>query len=319
MTASEAGCLVLDGAYLYDCGLAIKEDSLLLDPTISVPPAELGAWGWYSRVEAAGDNLYRIQRPVVATEVLPCAVALVRRGYNIHGHWLLEVMPRVLAALRLLKKDAIFVVGSMTPKYHIEMLEMLGVASDKIRYLAEDEAIFCDELWLPSVAHANQTWIHPYANETYDRLIEQVGGNPSRDAVESGRIFVTRGSRSNDPRPLVNVSQIEDIAKSHGYLIVDPGAVRWQDQIRLFASASKVVGLCGSGLHNTVFTKRNAHVCVLQPNQNFNYLQTSIAAIRGHAISYLMGDCYSGFDRSTWDASYAIDPKLFNLMLKTLL
>ncbi|MEO7469402.1 MAG: hypothetical protein ABIV36_20530, partial [Sphingobium limneticum] len=65
MTASEAGCLVLDGAYLYDCGLAIKEDSLLLDPTVSVPPAELGAWGWYSRVESVGDNKYRIQRPMV--------------------------------------------------------------------------------------------------------------------------------------------------------------------------------------------------------------------------------------------------------------
>jgi len=61
-----------------------------------------------------------------------------------------------------------------------------------------------------------------------------------------------------------------------------------------------------------------AHVCfATQPE--FQLSANIYLSHPGHAISYLIGDCYSGFDRSAWDASYAIDPKLFNLMLKTLL
>jgi capsular polysaccharide biosynthesis protein len=317
--AEEAGILVVEGAYAYDIGMVIKENKLLLDLILTVVPNELGAWGWYDRVERLENGNFRIRDPIERSERLARAVVLLRRGYNVHGHWLLEVMPRALAALKSAGDDATFIIAADSPAYHIEMLEALGVPRERLFRLGRNELVWCDELWIPSVAHANQLWVHPYANETYNALIEHVREPHQSSGEDCERIFVTRSTRARDPRPLLNCAHLEEIALESGYKVLDPGIVPWREQIKFFARARKVVGLSGSGLHNTVYTSRNAHVGVLQLNQNFNYLQSSIAAIRGHDVSYLIGDTLSAFDEVTWEAAYLIDHLLFKLFLQRLL
>ncbi|BBU64131.1 hypothetical protein MSC49_40660 (plasmid) [Methylosinus sp. C49] len=319
LLAEEAGCLVLNGAYVYDYGLVIKENTMLLDKALTVPPDGLGAWGFYTGVERSGNGTYNLRGSVLRRETVKQAVVLLRRGDGVHGHWLLEVLPRVLVAKKFVGDDATFVVAAHTPDYQIEMLEALGVSRDRLFRLARDEALLCEELYVPSVAHTNELWVHPFANETYNELIRHVNHRQQLSSSVSRLLFVTRGTRERDPRPLLNYANLEEIARANEYEIVDPGVVPWHDQIRLFSQASKIVGLCGSGLHNTVFTGRDAHVCTLQPNQNNNFLQSSIAAIRGHEVSYLLGEAFSAFDKRTHDAGYIVDPKLFKLLLQHLL
>lgn len=319
LRAEESGVLTAKGAYVYDLGLVIKDDTILLDKAVTVAPQRLGAWGHYTHVLKTTDQQFEIPNCLLREEKLGRAVVLVRCGDSVHGHWLLEVMPRASAAMKILGNDAVFIIAAHTPEYQVEMLEALGIPRNRLYRLGSHEAVWCDEVWVPSVAHTSEMWIHPFVNETYDFLIRHVGSDPDAVPREDARIFVTRGSRERDPRPLLNVSELEGIAHQHGYHIIDPGRAHWRDQIRFFAQASRVVGLNGSGLHNTVFTGRAAHVCVLQPNQNLNFLQTSIAAIRGHAMSYLIGETFSAFDRHEWHAGYIIDPTLFRLFLQRIL
>ncbi|MGT2487976.1 glycosyltransferase 61 family protein [Methylobacterium oryzae CBMB20] len=104
-----------------------------------------------------------------------------------------------------------------------------------------------------------------------------------------------------------------------GYTLVDPGAVGWKRQIEIFSSATHIVGYGGSGLHNTVFTGSNATVLTIQSNQTFNYLQTSIATIRGHQISYLFGEALDGFNSRSWETAFKVDERLLRVVLERLL
>jgi len=319
LRTAEPGCLVLKDAYAFDYGLAIKDGCLLLDKSLTIPSKEVGSWGYYTSVEQREDGRLDVNEPLVLEAQLARAVILLRRGDSIHGHWLLEVLPRALTAMKFISDDAVFLVAAHIHKYQVEMLEALGVPPEKLFRLAPGEAVRCDELWVPSVMHTNELWLHPFANETYNALISAVGSDPDQNPTHNERIFVSRASRSRDPRPLLNSAELERIAKRNGYRIIDPGAVPWRDQVKFFSRASKVVGLCGSGLHNTVFTGSDAHVCAIQPNQNSNFLQTSIATVRGHSISYLIGESLSAFDRRTWEGGYLVDPLLANLFLERLL
>lgn len=318
LTVPEAGCLVVENAFAYDYGLVVKDDLILFDKTISVGAEDIGAWGFFTGVSRRGDETFDIKPPRVHERSLGKAILLGRRGDTVHGHWLLEALPRFLAATRHNSGKARIIVSSYIARYQTEMLVALGACEEDLYRLSPGEAVLCEELWAPSVAHSNELWLHPFANDTYRALIKAVGLEPS-SILATERLFITRASRAEDPRSVINCAELERIARRLGFRIVDPGSISWRDQVDLFARAGKVAGLSGSGLHNTAFTSASAHVCVLQPNQNNNFLQSSIATIRGHRISYLIGESFSPFDRVTWQTPYVIDPALFELFLDHLL
>jgi Glycosyltransferase 61 len=311
----EAGCLRVQQAYVYDYGLIIKDDMILLDRTLTVAAEELGAWGYYSSVKPLPNNRFTIERLLERELALDRAVVLLRRGDTVHGHWLLEVLPRILLA-RAFCEDAYFVVASEILPYQLEMLALFGIPAERIVKLARGQAIYCREVLVPSLAHTGQSYIHPFSNATFNALIAKLEGDGAVSTAGHERLFVTRASRVGDPRPLLNVSQIEEIARSRGFQVIDPGRISWPDQVMLFAKATHIVGLCGSGMHNTVFTGSKAHVLTLQPNQNKNFLQTAIAALRGHQASYLLGESLSGFDGTAWETPYLVDAELFDMFME---
>lgn len=312
LTTSESGCLVCRNAAAYDCGLVLKDDRILLDQLLTVEPSQLGAWGFFKNVEGRNDGTYDLVDPVPHPRRLKRAVLVLKRSDFVHGHWLLESLPKAYLALTMMGdgEPASFIVSANSPRYQIEMLEALGIPSDAIVRLAHDEILECEELWIPSLSHTNQLWLHPSANAAYDALVQAVARADAGPGPAD--IFVTRASRSNDPRSLYNIEAIEAVAVAHGFSVVDPGVVPWREQVRLFANARRIVGLCGSGLHNTLFAGPDVHVCTLQQNQNNNYMQSSIAALRNHDVSYLVGETLAAFDGATWHAGFVIDPVLFD-------
>ncbi|GJD84141.1 hypothetical protein HPGCJGGD_2016 [Methylobacterium haplocladii] len=318
MTMPAHGCAVLTDAYAYGDGLAFVDDHLLLDSSVTASPIDIGAWGFFRDVGPLHDGKRRIDNWSEHPHRLGEAVLLARRSDFVYGHWLLETLPRVRLAQRLCSDQAAFIVSASIAEYQIEMLEQLGIARSRLFPLNPGIAVHCDRLIVPSLAHWSSNVVHDFACETYDALITDCIARAGHGRAHD-RILVTRSSRKRDPRPLFNLADVEVVARRHGFVTVDPGAVPWWEQIAIFAQASAVVGQSGSGLHNTVYTGERGHVLVLQPNHSRNFLQTSIAAIRRHRISYLFGESFSAFDREGSECGYVIDVDLLDQTLSTII
>lgn len=316
----EAGCMIVEDCFIVGYGLVEKGGNILADRELTMPREEIGAFGYFKEARVDGDN-FKLGRSYYTSNELDTAVLLIRRGDNVHGHWLLEILPKVPLAQRVADSSAVYVVSATTPSYQIEMLSALGIPGDKIVKIGEYETVKCKKLIVPSVAHVNQYWLNPFANIVYDRLIESVIGDDlaAGEGAAASKVFITRSSRARDPRPVVDNDLVEDVASEMGYTIIDPGTVGWKKQIKIFHAATLVAGYGGSGLHNTVFTGSNSSVLTIQSNQTFNYLQTSIATIRGHKIGYLYGEALDGFNAKSWETAFKVDERLLRLILERLL
>lgn len=309
----EMGCLSISDCTAFGYGLVAKGDKVLMDRNHTLPREEIGQYGYFTELELVGDRKYRPREEYKKIADLKNAALIMRRGDTVYGHWLLEILPRLHLALQHSSKDMKYILSKEIPEYQIDIIQQLGVDRERLIFLGRDEAVFCSRLLVPSVPHTNRQWLHPFANQVFDHLVQM---NRNR-TVGSDRIFVTRRSRHGDPRPLVNLTEIEAVATNNGFIVVDPGVIDWRTQASLFSQARVVMGLSGSGLHNTAFSRSNCHVLVLQPNQSFNFLQTSIAAIRGHRVSYLFGEALSGFDTAIWDTPYVVDPFLLDTLIES--
>lgn len=315
LLTSEAGVLCLSDADVLGYGLVRHRDQVLTDRNLTMPLSEIGLYGYFADVQIKANGKLDFSHHYRRSAQIETGVLLLRRGDTIHGHWLLEVLPKIVLALESNAERAKYIVSSAVSDYQLQMIHAFGIEDHDLVRIGANDVIRCERLLIPSVAHTNELWLHPFANLAYDHLVQNV----NMEAIEkdvmtetSDCIFVTRSTRLNDPRPLINSSQIEDIASAAGFQIIDPGLHSWREQIRFFSEAKCIVGLSGSGMHNTVFTGGAARVMVLQPNQNNNFLQSSIAAVRGHGISYLLGESTCGFDSATWETGYIIDPILFS-------
>ncbi len=67
------------------------------------------------------------------------------------------------------------------------------------------------------------------------------------------RIYVSRGSASQDRRLIFNEDQLTARLRALGFKIVDPGSMPFAAQVECFARASIVVGPHGGGLTNILF------------------------------------------------------------------
>lgn len=153
---------------------------------------------------------------------------------QLHYHWLIETLPRVIAASQY-EPDALLIAPEHTPTVQRDALEMLGL---EIQY--SDARHQCDELIL-ATRGLDSGWAHP---NDIDLLRERFGV-PSMRGTE--RIFV---SRTNSRRSDETSKQIDRFAISQGWTVVRAEQMTWRDHLSTFGKALLVAGEHGAGLAN---------------------------------------------------------------------
>jgi hypothetical protein len=294
--------VIVTGYGLVACG-----DALLADGQYTAPRGELGTELFQSFAPTGNDRHLGMNMPL-ATEQFDDAVMLLHRGDVVYGHWLLEVLPRIPLVKSLVNDKTVFLVSNEIRPYQVNLLLALGIAEDQIVKIDRGWSYRCRRLLVPSLAHPGDQTLHPFATRAYDALRDWA--RETGESCKAKKVFLTRRSRADDPRQLWNLQQFEKTARHHGYHVVDPGVEPVSTQINLVAGAERIVGLAGSGMHNTVFAGPAASVLIIQPSHFLNRLQTAIAGIRGHRIGYLIGEAFSAFDKASWSGCFIADPRL---------
>lgn len=227
-----------------------------------------------------------------------------KRGIGNYGHWLMEMLPKAhLVHSRLRDLDVRFLVADVPGRLRESMaysLALLGV--DLARTIVADDTPrrFADLLVVDGLSE-HGGFMSPLTVGTADALARDVASQTTE------RLFITR--KSMGFRRVVDEDALLERARSHGYTPVDPAEMPLPDQIALFKGASRIVGVMGAAMTNTVFAPPGARVVTLTPAGMPDTFFWFIATLRGH--DYTEFRCaQSGPVQGTmpWDTDMVLPP-----------
>ena len=212
--------------------------------------------------------------PVARTRetVADVAVLLPADGYF---HWLLEALPATLHALAR-APEAALIVPSTAPRYLDDAVRMLGVE----RVVRTDGPVRVEELVL-AARHAYSGFVpredvQILRQSFLPKMTEARGGS-------SLNIYVSRRLAARSP---FNEAALEEALYRKGVSSVHPERLSLEEQIELFSSAECVIGPCGAGLANLVWSSASfvGEVFSVPPTSSsllFNDCHARLAASRG--------------------------------------
>jgi hypothetical protein len=175
------------------------------------------------------------------------AVVSLRTGYETnYFHLFDDVLPR-LALLDAVGVDRATPIVIGSPLWQSDYFQKL-VERGPLR----------EREWIPQhgrlYVESRRTFVSktfPPGREVLEQVLSLIGVDTSAFPEPERRIFVRRDERFG--RVLRNSRELERIAESAGFDVVEPGALDVEEQIRLFSAARTVVGVHGAGLANLVY------------------------------------------------------------------
>ncbi len=217
----------------------------------------------------------------------------VEEGYYPYGHWLLEYLPMLLH-LSVYEQETgrnpDIIVNKNPPGWIFESLDILGYPEDRI--VEYDGLTVVDRLVFPfSSVFGHSPGILRMSPVEYrwlrDRFLESVDNT---DTSANERIYV---SRQGTRRHVTNFDEIEPVLEDFDIEVIRPEELSVKEQVRKFSRASLLVGVQGSGLHNSIFAKDATVVEVFPPDirQHAQYLLDNGL---GHDYHHMFGSVHDG-------------------------
>jgi capsular polysaccharide biosynthesis protein len=246
----------------------------------------------YDVAGGGNERLHAASRRPIRSIDTPCLVA-VGHGIAVYGHFLTEMLFRILVAQRALAATRLsyqVLLDQAAPDWLLKILrDDLGIpASAMVFFQPEIEQVRLRHAILPSRIYTEYRF-HPAADDMLAALLARLDLSES-DALPR-RIFIARGTFHNIAAPhrvCVNEQALIDIAVTrHGFTPVTVETMGWRAQIALFRNAEMVLGQAGSGLHNTLFCQPGTQVASIGL---MNLMQSMIGTLRGQHQAFISND-----------------------------
>ena len=244
--------------------------------------------------------------------------------YHEYGHFLVEMLPRVLLLKELYARGLKFPV--LVPAASDLLHEALETFAPELVVLPVDDRgteIHLKHCLIPvdgSLEHA----FHPDRAERINAAVAEIRGVSRRTQSPRRGIFLSRiefrAAKGRDFRLLANESQLHGVAREAGLEIVEPQMLPLRDQALLMSNSALIVGEASSALHNVIFAS-GARVISLGW---INDVQTMIAGLQSHVLSYLLPksgpllvSSYEAIPLGELEGEqrFDIDPKIFERVL----
>ncbi len=247
----------------------------------------------YCRSQVASGRL--LPSATYAHRTVDRAVLLLGGGYDVYGHWLVDIMPK-LFALQQAGLDCTgltYLVPSDMQGFGHSWLEIVGIRPGQLlTYDPLGEIVTAHELIVPVLLRSGSRASRLFRGAV-DFLIDAIdrhqGGRPAEDAPPA-HLFISRARANRDGRAMRNREEIEHLAVGEGYTVVYPERLALGEQIALFRSARRIVGEYGSGLHASIFSPAGAIVCGLRgAARHPGFLQSGLAQALGQECGYVLG------------------------------
>ena len=186
-------------------------------------------------------------------------------------HWLFEVLPKLEILNRSEKIENIdyFLLPSIKMSHQLETLDLLNVPLKKLLDSNTYKHFICDELYV--VDHpfrlTNNTvydtqnipfWIFDWLRKNFIKF------KSSKSFPE--KIFIERSKSISTHRNIKNKEEVYRVLKDNNFYFVKPENFGIKDQIKMFYSAKKIVGLHGAGFANICFCNPKTKIIEFKTN-----------------------------------------------------
>lgn len=248
--------------------------------------------GAYLRDHQSGVNGFKLQE---------CIFLPNSSGLHIYGHWLLDILPSLVAASSLLGHRFPVFIDKRLPQWTRDLVVAFGF--DVCHQSAERNFfLLCGE---PRV--------HDYLNiDIFTRYKDYIRSRFSvnddhdtttRNFVGPKRIFISRSKLDRAHRRMTNSVEAARLFESAGFEVIFPEDLSIHEQIRLFQNASVVAGEAGSALHNSVFSNKKLTLIALQSARQSHFIQSGLCAQFGQKSVTIFGEATT----SDWSSDFAVD------------
>jgi capsular polysaccharide biosynthesis protein len=236
-------------------------------------------------------------------------------NFPTYGHLLLEMLPKLLVykLLSSIKGDLPLILPADSPRYVDNWIALLGIDTKALVRCPTGKSLRVKRCFISDMGVS--FYLFSSLMQQFVRFsIEAADGAQNDTAEASARLFISRRSRRSagfDFRELVNEGQLEEVALTAGFTIVEPERLSIQEQIRIFSGAQTIAGELSSGLHNAIFTAPGAAVLQFNP---FNSVQRSIAFSQSQRLVSILPDdgILRGWPLKTeQQREFTIDPDRF--------
>jgi Glycosyltransferase 61 len=227
-----------------------------------------------------------------------------------YGHFLLEVLPKLLLARELWRLGFRVRVAFPTDAPPVSaIVELLLDGDQLLPYESKSERLRAPVAIFPSLSGSlsGRQKQHGWIVSAIWRLAAALSLLHTPASIAGKRLFLSR-SHVQSFRTLTNEAEAFSIAAQYGFELVHPQELRWDDQVRMFFHASHVIGIESSALHGAMFCQPGTSVIALG---RVNGIQAAIAACFGHSVGYVMPSegTISDLSHGTPRQTFGIDPR----------
>jgi capsular polysaccharide biosynthesis protein len=219
-------------------------------------------------------------------------------------HWLMESLPR-LQLLEWAGFDPFrfdhFLLNEKPHRFHLETLDILGIPPAKRHWTSKAQTLECEYLvapYLPAHRKFFPLWVAHFLRERFLPLAKRL---PVGD-----RLFISR--KRGHRRRLANESEIESLLHRAGFKTVYLEDYSFVEQVGLFASASIIAAIHGSGLSNLVFAGPGTKIIELFAPTYVNHCYQRIAKSMSFDYFELIGELKGAPGKSSMEDDMWISP-----------
>lgn len=263
-----------NGRVFSDGAIAISRDNKLL--------AELNSGSLAGAPDADAKSKYYGRLPPVRKIDASVGILASLPARNNYYHWTIEVLPKLLF-YRQAGIEPDFYYTHYSHAYQRQMLELLGISSDRVIPAKMYEHIQATRLFVPSHIHM------PMHREAADFLNGiEVSTAEAEDAETSNtRIYISRSHCKF--RKVINEEDLAGPLKREGFEFVHLEDMSVRKQIAMFQRAEVVIGSHGAGLSNLAFAPQSTQVIEIGTPFRLNPCMYHVACARGQEYSMYLG------------------------------
>lgn len=196
-------------------------------------------------------------------------VSLVHRQASNYGHWLMDYLPRALAALHFRQETGAkvkVIVPEPLSSWQRRSLELIGIEEENLipvsmaskaplnmkldlGIFTRAHSFYCDS------AHGCKDALSPLV---FLSIKERVlcGINEGKLGKPNRKIFILRKSSGGaDRRFITNEAELKQLLNPYGFVFVYLEDLAFDEQVTMFSESSHIIAVHGSGLTNLMFTQ----------------------------------------------------------------
>ncbi len=217
-------------------------------------------------------------------------------GAGNYGHFIAEIAPKFVHLVQMASEQTVVILPEESLRFGEIISATIKALQLRVNIYFVREASFYAIPKLNFVTHISQHDFRksPTLLEWRQLIFAQLGVLPT----PTRKLLVRRALGKK--RNFSNSDEVERALVAHRFEVVYPGELTFADQVRLFASASHVIGGLGAGLTNILFCDSLARVFMILPDM-MDYFFWDISCLLKQEFNWFFADPWNFTVRINWN------------------